>query len=298
MTSCASGGWTVPGVSRRSVFQASGLALAAAAIKARPGRSPRLMFGVNRDYYDAFSAAVPGARAVRIYYDALNVFPAQWPARLPGAWVTLSIRPHPRDLLHARLDSQIRDLVAAAPAHSELTIWHEAGPGNPLGYPDYINADSVAQMHAHMQHLCRGTRVRYGSIICGPANQCQAWLGRGLDWYGIDQYDNPRFHDRDGSLSRAKLYQRMDANLAAWREVAGTRHPSLRICETNSPHDSRRAHWFSLMAAWMARNNGRRILTYWNPAHGQAAGGLSGPWPPSPPVLSHLADLARTYGAA
>ena len=33
----------------------------------------------------ALSAAGPGARAVRIYYDALNVFPAQWPDRLPGA---------------------------------------------------------------------------------------------------------------------------------------------------------------------------------------------------------------------
>lgn len=282
-------------IPRRSVLQMSGLALAGAAVKPGAASHSRIAFGVNRNYYESFTAAVPGARAVRIYYDVENAFPEQWPNRLPGAWATLSIRPHPRDLLTGTLDSQIRNLLDSAPAHSELSIWHEAGPGNPLGYPNYINADSIYHMHAHMQHLCSGTNVRYGSIICGPANQRQAWLGRNLDWYGVDQYDNPRFHNPDGTLNQATLYQRMDANLATWRKVAGTQHPAIRLCETNSPLDSHRAHWFSLMAAWMARNNGRRILTYWNPVHGQANGGLSGPWPPSHEVVSHLDYLVKIY---
>ncbi|HEX9034383.1 MAG TPA: hypothetical protein VF834_21265 [Streptosporangiaceae bacterium] len=285
----------VTDISRRSALHIGGVALAGMAIRQASAAHPRIVFGVNRNYYEEFTTAVPGARAVRIYYSVENVFPAQWPNRLPGAWVTLSIRPHPGDLLRGRLDSQIRELVDSAPPCSELSIWHEAGPGNPLRYPAYINADSMYHMHAHMQHLCRGTNVRYGSIISGPANQCQAWLGRNLDWYGTDQYDNPRFHNADGTLSQAKLYQRMDANLATWRKVAGTPHPAIRICETNSPSDSHRAHWFSLLAAWMAHNNGHRILTYWNPEHGSAAGGLSGAWPPSRRVVSQLAALARTY---
>ena len=114
------------------------------------------MFGVNRDYYDAFSAAVPGARAVRIYYDALNVFPAQWPDRLPGAWVTLSIRPHPRDLLRGRLDSRLEDLVATAPARSELTIWHAAGPGNPLAE---IEVDGCGAVRAAAEGLWAAMRA-------------------------------------------------------------------------------------------------------------------------------------------
>jgi hypothetical protein len=280
---------------RRSVLQLSGLALMAAALTPGATTRPRIAFGVNRRYYGAFTASVPGTRSVRIYYGAENVFPEHWPDRLPGAWATLSIRPHPRHLLTGKLDSKITDLLDSAPPHAELSIWHEAGPGNPLGYPDYINADTMYHMHAHMQHLCSGTKVRYGSIICGPANQRQAWLGRHLDWYGVDLYDNRRYHDPDGTLNPAKLYRRMDANLATWREVAGTQHPSIRLCETNSPHDSHRRHWFSLIAAWMARHNGHRILTYWNPRKGKHAGGLSGPWPPSHQVVSHLHHLVTTY---
>lgn len=282
-------------ISRRSALQLSGLAIAGATLAPGTGSHTPIAFGVNRNYYQSFTAAVHGAQAVRIYYDAENVFPDTWPDRLPGAWATLSIRPHPLDLLKGTLDSQIRNLLQSAPAHSELSIWHEAGPGNPLGYPRYINAASMSLMHTHLQNLCRGTNVRYGSIICGPANQREAWLGRNLDWYGVDQYDNDRFHNPDGTLNQAKLYQRMNANLATWRKVAGTQHPSVRLCETNSPLDSHRTHWFALMAAWMAHNNGHRILTYWNSVHGKATGGLSGPWPPSDQVVSHLNFLVRTY---
>ena len=284
------------GISRRSALQVSGLALAGAALTPGTAQHAHIAFGVNRHYYPAFTAAVPGTRSVRIYYDAENVFPGHWPDQLPGAWATLSIRPRPRDLLSGKLDGPIRNLLGTAPDHSELSIWHEAGPGNPLGYPDYVNADNMFHMHAYMQHLCTGTNVRYGSIICGPANQCQPWLGRNLDWYGVDLYDNSRYHNPDGTLNPAKLYSRMDANLAMWRVVAGTEHPSIRLCETNSPFDSHRRHWFSLIATWMARHNGRRILTYWNSAEGKARGGLSGPWPPSHEVVLHLHHLVTTYG--
>ncbi len=102
-------------ISRRSVLQVSGLALAGATVTPETASHARIAFGVNRHYYDAFTSAVPGTRTVRIYYDGENVFPEHWPDRLPGAWTTLSIRPHPRDLLKGRLDNQIRHLLHSAP---------------------------------------------------------------------------------------------------------------------------------------------------------------------------------------
>src|ERR1022692_2044939 len=84
-------------VTRRSALQLSGIAIAAAALAPGTGSHAAIAFGVNRNYYESFTAAVHGTRAVRIYYDPENVFPATWPNRLPGAWATLSIRPHPVD---------------------------------------------------------------------------------------------------------------------------------------------------------------------------------------------------------
>src|SRR6266702_7604211 len=156
--------------SRRYLTQ-GGLAMAASLALARSPARHRIMLGVNRNYYTQFTRVVPLARAVRIYYDTENVFPVTWPARLPGAWAILSIRPHPHDLLAGQLDQQLKALIQSAPAHSELAVWHEATPGNPLGYPAYVNARSMRRMQAHMQRLCRGSGVRFGSIICGPADQ-------------------------------------------------------------------------------------------------------------------------------
>jgi hypothetical protein len=37
------------------------------------------------------------------------------------------------------------------------------------------------------------------------------------------------------------------------------------------------------------------MLTYWNPHHGAAHGGLSGPWPPSRGVITRLRWLSEQY---
>src|SRR6266567_7874869 len=84
-------------ISRRSVLQLSGITIAGVA--AAPATTARtrapITFGVYRNYYQSFTAAVHGARGVRIYYDSENVFPATWPNHLPGAWATARLSAAP-----------------------------------------------------------------------------------------------------------------------------------------------------------------------------------------------------------
>jgi hypothetical protein len=159
------------------------LAIPAAAVAAGPGG--RVTIGVNRNYWTRFKAAIPRARDVRIYYDAENVFPAAWPTRAEGAWVTLSLRPDPADLLSGKLDARLKALFASAPAHSEVTFWHENEPGDPLKYSRAVNnARANVAMLKYGEKLVKGTKVRFGQIICAPAIRMRKWIAPGLDWYG------------------------------------------------------------------------------------------------------------------
>jgi hypothetical protein len=259
-----------------------------------------ITWGVNRNFWHAFKIKVPLAKAVRVYYDAENVFPSSWPQRAGrGAWVTLSIRPKPADLLRGRLDARLKALIDSAPPHSELAIWHENYPGNPLGYPRSVNNPRTAvAMQRHMERLVKGTQVRFGVIIAGPAIQEIRWMARGLDWYGMDLYDNKRYWNRDGTLSKDRIWTRMSNNLIAFKRASAEKHPLIRIDETNTPWDNHRRNWFMWTAQWFATHDASRpvrIMTYWNPDHGHAAGGLSGPWPPSAPVVKILRLLSEAF---
>jgi hypothetical protein len=134
-------------------------------------------------------------------------------------------------------------------------------------------------------------------ITVGPANQQLGWLAPGLDWYGDDMYEFPALRNPDGTFSRAKIIARLNSNLHAWREASGMHSPAIRICETNSPLDSHRSRFFTTVAQWIARNNGNRILTYWNPKGSAAHGGSSGAWPPSAAVVRQLRSLSKQFSA-
>lgn len=149
------------GLDRREFLKVGALAAGAGRLDSRNAGGP-IAYGVNQNYYEQFTSAVPGTRAVRTYSDHIDVFPDQWPSAPPGAWTTLSIRPVPARLLSGKLDRQLRELLHSAPPHAELTCWHEAGPGNPLDYPHYITADTMFRVHEYMMHLCQGTNMRYG----------------------------------------------------------------------------------------------------------------------------------------
>ncbi len=263
------------------------LLIPGAAIAAGPGG--RVTIGVNRDYWTKFKAAIPRAQDVRVYYDAENVFPATWPTRATGAWVTLSLRPNPADLLSGKLDARLKALFASAPAHSELTFWHENEPGNPLNYSRSVNtARTNVAMLRYGEKLVKGTKVKFGQIICAPANQMQKWIAPRLDWYGIDLFANPNYENRDGTLSKAKLWSRLNHNEAVFRAKTGRRWPPVRFDESNARRDWHRKNWFTYLAEWLHGHGGGRLITRWT----QARSKLTGPWPPSRPVIRRLISLS------
>ena len=234
-------------------------------------------------------------RTFRAYRDQYNHIPTVWPSKasVPDATVTLSIRPVPADLLAGRLDARLKAFIAAAPSGVKLSAWHEAS--NLPGYPDFVHAMNMSAVHAHMRELCRGSNVRYGSIICGVPSETKAWMGASLDWYGLDVYDftEGQFRDRrTGGISRSKLFARLDDMLDTCRELAGHDSPEIDVCETNSPRADHRAEWFALLAEWLSDHGGRRLQTFWNPD-----GPLSGPWLPDDlKTIGALRSISREYG--
>jgi hypothetical protein len=296
----ASGGLAV---SRREALAAALVAGGAASL-ARPGiarassaaPAPGIVFGADRSGYAGFNAASSLAVGLRWYFNIENKFPPLWPEIFPETQMTLSLRPNPADLLAGRLDNQLRAIVQSAPPNSELTFWHENTTGNPLRYPRYVNnARTSVAMQQYGQQLCAGTGVLFGVITVGPVVLQRDWIARGLDWYGDDLYEFPRLRNPDNTFSEAKVVARLYQNLSAWQQASGQQTPAIRICETNSPYDSHRSEFFTTIARWLAGHNGHRMLTYWNPSSSLAEGGLSGPWPPSQPVISRLSSLSRQY---
>jgi hypothetical protein len=282
-------------IDRRAALCAGGLVAANALVGRGLNRQPPVLFGVNRRYWHQAARDIPRLGAVRIYQDTENDIPPRWPREGP-ALVTLSIRPHPADLLSGELDAAIGALLASAPPHSELTFWHENTSGNPLGYPSYVNNPRAAvAIQRYGQRLCRGTNVAFGVITCGPAVQQHDFVAPGLDWYGDDIYEFPRLRDRHGQVNKAKLIHRLEVNLAFWRQKSGRKWPRIRACESNSPFDEQRVRWFTWLTTWMAWHNGRRLITYWNPDQGVKQGGLSGPWPPGEETRRCLRRLSDIY---
>jgi len=238
-----------------------------------------IQFGSNSKVFDAMREAGISPRTFRAYRDQYNFIPTVWPAKesMPEATVTLSIRPVPEDLLAGRLDEKLKPFIASARPGVKLSAWHE--PSNLAGYPDFVNARNMSAVHEYMQELCRGSNVRYGSIICAVPRETKAWMGTNLDWYGLDVYDfgEGQFrHWLTGGISQAKLFARLDDMLDTCRELSGRDAPEIDICETNSPRRQHRAEWFGLLAEWLDGNGGERLQTFWNPT-----GPLSGPWLPA-----------------
>lgn len=253
-----------------------------------------LQIGSNSKVFEAMREAGIDARTFRAYRDRYNFIPTVWPCKesVPDARVTLSIRPMPGDLLAGRLDDQLTALIAAAPPGVKLSAWHEAS--NLPGYrdADFVTAPAMSAVHEYLQRLCRGSNVRYGSIICAVPSQAKDWMGTSLDWYGLDIYDfgEGQFRDWHGGLSKARLFARLDDMLQTCRELTGLDSPEIDICETNSPRAPHRAEWFMLLAEWLAANGGQRLLTFWNPS-----GSLSGPWlPDDEKTISALRSIAQS----
>ena len=260
------------------------------------GAGMSILIGANSRTFDDMESAGIAVRTFRAYRDKYNFIPKLWPSKpaVPEARVTLSIRPVPADLLAGKLDEQLRSLIASAPPGVKLSAWHEAS--NLGTYPDDITAPAMSVVHEYMQDLCRGSDVRYGSIICAVPSETKSWMGSNLDWYGLDVYDfgEGQFREWTGGISRSKLFARLHDMRETCRELTGSDNPEIDICETNTPRPRHRAEWFSLLAEWLDGNGGERLQSFWNPS-----GSLSGPWLPDDTATTEaLRSIASTYAGS
>ncbi len=254
-----------------------------------------MILGANSDFFDDFAAAVPGAIGRRVYRDQPDYIPPAWP--FPDDYVTLSIRPNLERLLTGGHDEHLRHLLSTvtAPEKAQLTIWHEAGSIHGRG--GYVwTPGQMRRAHEYMQKLCSGTNVSYGINIDGSAVKLRPWLAA-VDWYGADIYDGPAFrygHDMRKGIDPDSVASQLGELRDAARELTGKSAPQIDIPETNGPDAWMRPAWFRVVAGWLARNGGRRLLTHW------AVGGpMSGPWMPHDvPTIRALQGILTKYGSA
>jgi hypothetical protein len=263
-------------VTRRAVL-AGGAAVLAGGTLLRgvpaSASAQKFVVGANAPWFTRVRAAVPGVSCRRVYYGVYNYIPPSWPTAGTGVTECVSIRPVPSSLLSGSLDAQLKTFIASAPPGSLLNAWHEAG--NLAGYPAYINPANMRSVHTYMNHLCAGSDVSYGPILCMHPDKMPIWMVPGLGWYGLDIYDWPEFHFPDGGPLdiHGLLWPRFDQWKAVIQQVSGQRNPQLNICETNAKDPSHRPKWMQAVAEWMAGNGGHRMITYWS-RHGV------GPWLP------------------
>jgi hypothetical protein len=229
-----------------------------------------VMVGCNSGTYEQMHTAIPKAIGRRVYYDDVNGWPPNWP-HVADSSAVMSIRPDPTQLLAGTLDTSIRNFAMTAPANSDLTTWHEAGNLN--YYPPSLTPRVMTLVHLYMQNLIEGTPCSYGVIMCMPPSQMPPWMPGGLDWYGLDIYEWPEFHDHNShSLDVDALQTRLDEWKVVVQSQTKRESPHLNVCETNAFFSYNRPAWFECIGRWLNQNGGRRMLAFysketghWNP---------------------------------
>jgi len=230
----------------------------------------------------------------KIVWPSVNgPIPVTWPCTPTNVLGFYTLYPNPDDLLAGKLDAQLCGLIGSAPSWGgALTAYAEAdgdashgGQFAPLG----LTKDKLHEVHAYMQALCQGSRVKYGSTVCGPGLDQVSFGIPGLDFYALDWYD-----------SNSLLFQVLNDWRANTESYAGG-SPVLAIAETNSNQPLRRPYWFSAVYGWLRGyelENGGQALGYWS--YWRRSGiGLSGPWLPDDKAtieaLTDIANDAATY---
>ena len=124
--------------------------------------------------------------AGKIAFPSVNgPIPAAWPTTPAGVTGFYTIYPNPGQLLAGQLDQALRAFIDSAPTQGGvLTAYAEAdgdaangGQFAPLG----LTRARLLQVHAHLQALCRGSRVKYGAVICGTGLDQVLFCPPGLD---------------------------------------------------------------------------------------------------------------------
>jgi len=244
-----------------------------------------LIYGINDDNYPAFVADNPAGfqYGYRAYDDTVwehtSDVPTTWIADNPTHYVNWSVRPDLSLLLNGSFDQQVINLLATAPDHASLTMWHEAaappncGPGNNYAQYTWMTKSNLLAGHAHMQNLCAkhpsatGGHVSYGQIFIGPANQSQVgdWIASSLDWYGVDIYDNSVFWNNPNDQTQGLNESAIDTRMTNNKNVLNSKATGykLHVTETNSPYADHRKNWALYLSKWMNNNGGYRFLWFY-----------------------------------
>ena len=220
-----------------------------------------IYFGWNQNQDASVEPYVSGCTMLRSFKGMSSTWPVM-PRGLPSLW---SPQPDPASLFAGQYDTEFFSAMASAPPGSKLSTWHEADHGTPPLLP----ASVAQQVHTYMHELVGrfnatqppgSVPMTYGSVSTGGLHT-RAWTVPGLDFYGVDMYDN--LHDNHPAY-----------HLNAWSD---TQHPGPRvIAETNTSLEANRPYWFEHAFGWLEANDGIAFLTFWNPG-----GGLSGPFVPT-----------------
>jgi len=274
--------------SRRTFLKGVGLASAAglaapylAGTSASAATTGTLIYGINDDDYQAFKADNPTGfvYSYRAYNDTVweqpGDVPTTWPNDNPTHYVTFSVKPDLSLLTQKTFDQQIKNLLASAPDHAQLTMWHEAaepphnGPTDSYSVYPWMNKANLYAGHAYMQNLCatypnrNGNHVGYGQIFIGPANQEQVgeWIAPNLDWYGVDIYDGSQFWNDPKDPSKGLDESAIDTRMTNNKQVLDGKATgyTFHITETNSVDPNHREHWALYLSKWMSNNGGYRF---------------------------------------
>lgn len=307
--------------SRRTFLKGAGLAGAAglagpllASTSARASTGT-LIYGINNSNYPAFTTENPAGfqYSYRAFDDTVweraSAVPTTWITDNPTDYVNWSMRPDLSLLLNGSFDQQIINLLATAPDHANLTMWHEAaappncGPGNKYAKYPWMTKSNLLAGHAHMQNLCashpnrNGNHVDYGQIFTGPASHSGvgSWIASNLGWYGVDIYDNSMFwnnpNDQAKGLNESAIDTRMTNNKKALNSKA-TGY-KLHITETNSPYADHRRNWALYLSKWMSNNGGSRFQWFYH-CGGPLSGCYSDLKPSTRNYIAH--QIIPTYG--
>jgi hypothetical protein len=199
--------------------------------------------------------------AGKIVFPSLNgPIPAAWPTTPAGVTGFYTIYPNPDQLLAGQLDDTLRAFIGSAPPQGGvLTAYAEADGDAPNGgqfAPLGLTKAKLAQVHDYLQALCRGSRVRYGAVVCGTGLDQVLFCPPGLDFYALDWYDN-------------------------WNPPLTAHRPSWF------------ATVYGWLAGYSAHNGGRALgyRSYWRTDAG--IGSLSGPWlPDDAATIAALTQIA------
>ena len=210
------------------------------------------LFGMNAHYYRGQA----GFTSLRYYVRGIPAtFPGGKEPLPPGITPVVSAKVDPAAFAAGAYDMAVRRWLTQAPAGSLVTIDHEAnGPRRDISRVEYLRAVR------RLVWLAEPYPVAVGQIFATYPVQrlgqdLAAWMVPGLDFYGLDGYQDHAWQTPAGVFGRAYAQVR-----------AVSPDSDVGIAETNSRVDA--AAWAAVVYPWAASRPYLDFFTWFTcPAH-------------------------------